>query len=210
MVDYHENNLAEAFKVMRKHWIRLNLEKCAFGVTSGKFLEFMVHHRGIEANPEKIKAIAEMLAPRTVKQLQSLNEKIAALNQFVSKSTEKCLPFFKTLRKEGQFDWTNECEEAFAKLKEYLASVPLLAKLNPGDELFIYLSVSDNVVSSALVKEGEGRQAPVYYTRKALTGPEVRYSQMEKLALALIISARKFRLCFQAHRITVLTNHPLR
>ena len=80
--------------------MKLNPSKCAFGVSSGKFLGFMVSHRGIEANPNKIQAILDMKPPQNVKEVQSLTGRVAALNRFVSKATNKCLPFFRVLRKE--------------------------------------------------------------------------------------------------------------
>ena len=86
---------------------------------------FMVSHRGIEVNPEKVWAIIELSPPKTVKEVQSLNGKIAALNRFVSRATDKCLPFFCTLKK--SFEWTNECQQAFENLKAYLSSPPLLS-----------------------------------------------------------------------------------
>ena len=87
--------------------MKLNPSKCVFGVTAGKFLGFMVSQRGIEVNPEKVQAILELEPPRIVKAVQSLNGKVAALNRFVSKATNKCLPFFRVLKK--SFEWTNEC-----------------------------------------------------------------------------------------------------
>ena len=97
--DDHLDNLREIFNTLRSYNMKLNPNKCVFGVTAGKFLGFMVSQRGIEVNPEKIKAIMELEPPRTVKEVQSLNGKITALNKFVSKATAKCLPFFRTLRK---------------------------------------------------------------------------------------------------------------
>ena len=87
--------------------MRLNPAKCVFGVSSGKFLGFMVSQRGIEANPEKVKAILEMTSPRSMKEVQRLIGQVAALNRFVSRATDKCLPFFKTLKQ--AFLWTGEC-----------------------------------------------------------------------------------------------------
>ena len=84
--------------------MKLNPSKYVFGVTVGKFLGFMVSQRGIEVNPEKVRAILELEPPRTVKAVQSLNGKVVALNKFVSKATDKCLPFFRILRK--SFEWT--------------------------------------------------------------------------------------------------------
>ena len=91
--------------------MKLNLSKCAFGVLSGKFLGFMVSQRGIEANLDKIQAILNTEPPKNVKEIQSLTRRVAALNRFVSKATNKCLPFFKVLRK--AFEWTNECQKDF-------------------------------------------------------------------------------------------------
>ena len=87
--------------------MKLNPGKCAFGVTAGKFLRFMVSLRGIEANLEKIRAIIEMASPKNVKEVQSLNGEIATLNRFMSRATNKCLPFFHMLKK--SFEWTAEC-----------------------------------------------------------------------------------------------------
>ena len=91
--------------------MKLNPSKCAFGVASGKFLGFMVSQRGIEANLKKVQAILNMTSPKTFKEVQKLTGRIAALNRFVSKATDKCLPFFKTLKQ--AFAWTDECETTF-------------------------------------------------------------------------------------------------
>ena len=141
--------------------MKLNLGKCAFGVTAGKFLGFMVSQRGIEANPNKIRAIVEMAPPRNVKEVQSLNEKIAVLNKFVSRATDKCLPFFRTLKK--SFEWTIKCQQAFEDLKSYLSSHTSLSPSQLGEELFLYLVVSLAAVNAALVKEENRVQKPMYY-----------------------------------------------
>ena len=101
-------DLRETFDTLRSYNMKLSLEKCAFGVTAGKFIGFMVSQRGIEANPDKIRAIMEMAPPRNVKEVQNLNGKIAALNRFVSRATDRCLPFFRTLKR--SFEWTAECQ----------------------------------------------------------------------------------------------------
>ena len=120
--------------------MKLNPSKCVFGVIAGKFLGFTISQRGIEVNPEKVQAIIELGSPKTVKEVQSLNGKIAALNRFVSKAMNKCLPFFRTLRK--SFEWTDECQRAFEDLKKYLSSPLLLSPSKPGEELYLYIAVS--------------------------------------------------------------------
>ena len=95
--------------------------------------------RGIEANPDKIRTIMEMKPLRNVKEVQRLNGKVAALNRFVLRATDKCFPSFHTLKK--SFEWTNECQQAFEELKAYLYALPLLSPSQPGEELFLYLAV---------------------------------------------------------------------
>ena len=149
----HLEDLRETFDTLRSYNMKLNLGKCAFEVTVGKFLGFMVSQRGIEANPDKIRVIMEMTPPRNVKEVQSLNGKFAVLNRFVSRATDKCLPFFRMLKK--SFEWTDECQQAFKELKAYLSTPPLLSPSQPGEELFLYLAVSPAAVSAALIREEE-------------------------------------------------------
>ena len=107
----HLDDLRETFATLKQYQMKLNPSKCVFGVASGKFLGFMVSQRGIEANPEKVQAIINMASPKTVKEVQKLTGRIAAINRFVSRAKDKCLPFFKTLKQ--AFMWTDECEAAF-------------------------------------------------------------------------------------------------
>ena len=103
-IDQLVEDLHEMFDTLRKYRMKLNPAKCLFGVSLGKFLGFMVSQRGIEANPVKIRAILDMTSPKTVKEVQRLTRRVVALNRFVSKATDKCLPFFKTLKQ--VFHWT--------------------------------------------------------------------------------------------------------
>ena len=135
MEEDHLEDLRQTFDTLRSYNMKLNPRKCTFGVTAEKFLGFMVSQRGIEANPDKIQAIMEMTLPRNINEVQSLNGKVAALNRFVSKATDKCLPFFHTLKK--SFEWTDECQQAFEQLKAYLSAPPLLSPSQSGEELFL-------------------------------------------------------------------------
>ena len=136
----HLDDLQETFETLRRYKMKLNPSKCAFGVSSGKFLGFMVSQRRIEANPDKIQTILNMEPPKNIREVQSLTRRVAALNRFVSKATDKCLPFFKVLRK--AFEWTDECQKAFQDLKDYLTTAPLLSPSVHGEELYLYLAVS--------------------------------------------------------------------
>ena len=148
----HLEDLRETFDTLRSYNMKLNPGKCAFIVTAGKFLGFMVSQRGIEANPDKIQAIMEMAPPRNVKEVQSLNGKIVTLNRFVSRATDKCLPFFRTLKK--SFKWTVECQQAFEELKAYLFAPPLLSPSQPGEKLFSLPSCLPHRRQRSLDQEG--------------------------------------------------------
>ncbi|KAM1521124.1 hypothetical protein ACFX10_011414 [Malus domestica] len=209
--DQHITNLSETFTILKRYRMRLNPNKCAFGVGFGKFLGFMISQRGIEANPEKIKAILDMKEPVTSKDIQSFTGKVAALTRFISKATDRCAHFFKVLKGSKKYiTWTDECAKAFKNLKDYMSKAPLLSKPEVGDTLIIYLSVSASAVSSVLIRKDGNVERPIYYASKALEDVETRYSNIEKLALAFVMSAQKLRPYFQAHSIIVLTNHHLR
>ncbi|XP_011083352.1 uncharacterized protein LOC105165895 [Sesamum indicum] len=168
--------------------MKLNPSKCTFGVRGGKFLGYMVSKWGIEANPERIKAIMQLGSPKSIKEVQQLTGKVASLNRFIARFADRNLPFFKDLRKANNFEWNEECEKALQELKLYLTTPPLLSNPMIGEKLYVYLAVSDNAVSSVLVREENGKQNPVYYVSKMLQGAEKKYIQIEKLALALVMS----------------------
>ena len=105
--DDHLDDLKETFYTFRFYNMKLNPSKCAFGVTARKFLWFIMSQRGTEVNPDKIQAIMELTRPKNVKEVQSLNAKVVALNRFVSRAMDRCLPFFYMLKK--SFEWTIEC-----------------------------------------------------------------------------------------------------
>ncbi|GKD20077.1 reverse transcriptase domain-containing protein, partial [Tanacetum coccineum] len=146
-------------------------------------------------------AVLRLPSPRTIKDVQSLNGKLASLNRFLSKLAEKSLPLFKTLKKcikKSDFHWTPEVEQAFKqppKLKE---------------ELIIYLSASHRAISAVLMTKRGTVQVPVYFVSRVLQGPKLNYTPMEKLVLALVFAAKRLRRYIQAHPIAVITDQPIK
>src|SRR3954469_11348628 len=206
----HTSHLERVFERARSCKMRFNPEKCTFGVRVGKFLGFYLTERGIEANPDKCQAFSELPTPVNKKSIQVLNGMLTELSRFVVKSAQHALPFFKLLRKEATFEWSEECEKALSHLKQVLSKPPVLSRPNDNEPLYLYLAVSNEAVSANLIRETEDGQKPVYFTSKALQGPEVRYQQIEKVALALIIAARRLRYYFLAHTIFVRTDQPIK
>jgi ribonuclease HI len=137
---------------------KLNPDKCVFGVSAGKLLGFLVSHRGIEANPEKIKAIEAMRPLARIKDVQKLTGSLATLSRFISRLAKRALPFFKLLWKSGPFSWTEEAEQAFQELKQHLVSLPILVALEPGEPLYLYIAAASEAMSMVLVAERATQQ----------------------------------------------------
>ncbi|GJU68826.1 reverse transcriptase domain-containing protein [Tanacetum coccineum] len=185
-------DITETFKTLRQINMKLNPKKCTFGMQEGMFLGYKVSTNGLRACSEKADAVLSLPSPRCIKDVQKLNGKLASLNRFLSKSAEKSLPFFKTLKKctkKSDFQWTPEAEEAFRQIKKLIAELPTLTAPRENEELIIYLAAAKEAISAVLMTDREGRQIPVYFVSRTLRGPEVNYTPMEKLVLALL-SAR--------------------
>ena len=118
VVSEHVEDLTNIFEILREHKLRLNASKCSFGVGSGKFLGYMVTHRGIKVNPDQIKTINNLQLPQNPKEVQKFTGMMAALNWFISRSADRCKPFFLLLHKWKEFEWTDECVMAFHQLKQ--------------------------------------------------------------------------------------------
>jgi hypothetical protein len=186
----HVSDLAETFANMRRAGLKLNPEKCVFGVTKGKILGCLISAKRIEANPDKIRAIREMEESKTKKDIQKLNGRVEALNRFLSRSVERSLPFFKALKGMGTIEWCPEQSKAFAELKEYIEKMAILSLPLPSEPLLLYVATSKAAVSAALVQEVEAEkgklQCHVYFVSEALSGSKQLYSELEKIAYAVV------------------------
>ena len=142
VVSEHLADLANIFEILRRHKLRLNASKCSFGVGSGKFLGYIVTHRGIEVNPDQIKAINSLQSPRNPNEVQKLTGMMVALNRFISKSAERCRPFFLLLHKWKEFQWFEECVMAFQEFKRYLSHPPIMSSPVVDEILFAYIAIA--------------------------------------------------------------------
>lgn len=145
-----------------------------------------------------------------MREVQRLIGRITIFNWFVSKATDKCLSFFKILKKVFKFEWTPKCEDAFIWLKEYLSQSPLFSKPQLKEDLYLYLAISNVVVSTVLIWEKKGMQLLIYYMSHSMLSAETRYLSFKKLALALLVALRKLKSYFQAHPIVIFTSNSLR
>nr|GEV29704.1 reverse transcriptase domain-containing protein [Tanacetum cinerariifolium] len=141
--------------------MKLNPKKCAFGMREGTFLGYKVDADGLRVSSKKVKAVIDLPSPKCLKDVQKLNGKLASLNRFLSKSAEKSLSFFKTLKKctkKSDFQWTLEAEEAFKEMKPSIAELPMLTAPKEKEELIIYLAAAKEAISAVLMTERDGKQ----------------------------------------------------
>nr|GEX08585.1 reverse transcriptase domain-containing protein [Tanacetum cinerariifolium] len=146
-------DIEETFRTLRKINMKLNPKKCSFGLAEGVFLGYVITPEGIKPCPDKTTSVLQLPSPQTVKEVQSLNGKLASLNRFLSKSVEKSLPQFQTLKKrikKSDFRWTAEAEQAFQQLKHHLSDLPLLVAPMPQEELIMYLPATHRAISAVM------------------------------------------------------------
>ena len=198
-LEQNVQDLDEVLAVARKYDMRLNPEKCVFGIRGGKFLGFMLTHRGNEANPDKCQAVVNMRSPANIKEIQRLVGRLTALSCFMPKLAERIQSMLRLMKKAQIFVWDEACEQSFQALKEYLSSPPVLQKPSKGKPLLVYLAISTNAVSTTIVQDQVGDQRPIYFISKALHDAELRYQTVEKVILALVITTRRLRPYFQGN-----------
>jgi hypothetical protein len=208
-------DLEETFASLREYQWKFNPNNCVFGVPSRKLLGFIISHRGIKANPEKISAITNMKALTCIKDMQKLTRCMAALNRFISRLRERGLPFFKLLKHQEKFVWTPEVDQALAQLKDFLSKSPVLMAPRKQEQLLLYLAVTTHVVSTAIIveRQEDGHaypvQRPVYFISEVLSESKAHYQPVHKLLYAILITSRKLQHYFQEYLIDVVTDYPL-
>ncbi|GAA0166112.1 hypothetical protein LIER_21343 [Lithospermum erythrorhizon] len=180
----------------------MNPLKCAFGVTSRKFLGFVVRSHGIEIERRKI--AATMPEPHNIHELKSMEGKVAYLRRFISNLVRKCQPFSKLMKKEIPYVWDAALSAAFQDIKSYLMKPPVLAALVQGKPLILYVAAQEQSVGPLLALENEeGNKNSLYYLSGRMTSNELKYTPIEKLAL--IFTIHKLKHYFQAHVVRLIS-----
>ena len=162
----YKEHLADLWKTLEcktKHGLKMNPNKCAFGVSAGQFLGFIVHERGIEVGQKSVKAIDEAVPPTTKTELQSLLGKINFIRRFISNLSEWILPFspLLKLKNDQEFKCGDIQQRAFEQIKEYMKCPPVLVPPQQGKPFKLYISADDKTIGSALMQEFEGKERVV-------------------------------------------------
>ncbi|KAG9442418.1 hypothetical protein H6P81_018272 [Aristolochia fimbriata] len=202
---YHLLDLRAVFERLRRFQLKMNPLKCAFGVTSGKFLGFIVHHTGIEVDQSKIDAIQKMPEPRNVSELKSFQGHLAYIRRFISNLAGRCQPFSRLLKKGTPFVWDDSCRNAFKNIKAYLTKPPVLVApiVKP---LLLYIAAQEKSVGALLAQcDEDNKERSLYYLSRTLVGAELNYTPIEKTCLALIFVVQKLRHYLLAHSTKLIS-----
>jgi hypothetical protein len=203
------DNLRIAFGCLRANGVKLNPEKCVFGVPQGMLLGYVVSQRGIEANPEKVAALERMGPIRDLKGVQKVLGCLAALSHFISRLGEKGLPLYRLLKKHEQFSWTTEAREALDKLKATLANAPILTPPQDGEPLYLYVAATTQVVSErrkGMPYRSSGRCTT---SARSCLRPRRVIRKSRSCFTQFVLARRKLRHYFEAHPVTVVSSFPL-
>ncbi|KAK1605782.1 hypothetical protein QYE76_029455 [Lolium multiflorum] len=171
----------------------MNPKKCAFGVTAGQFLGFLVHERGIEIGLKSQEAVRTMQPPTTKKELQRLIGKINFVRRFISNLSGRIEPFMALVKtkSDDEFHWGAEQQQAFDEIKRYLTTPPVLVPPQQDRPFYIYLSVADTSIASVVVQLYDGVEKVVFYLSRRMLDAETRYPEVEKLCLCLFFTCTK-------------------
>lgn len=201
----HDAVLRKFFERLRKYKVRLNPKKCAFAVTSGKLLGYVISSRGIEIDPSKIQAIMSLKPPANEKEIRGFLGRLQYISRFISKLTMVCEPIFRKLKKNEPTVWDDDCQQAFDKVKGYLSNPPVLLPPVPDLLLRLNLTVTQTAAGAMLAQEVEGKENAIYYLSKKFLEYETRYSSTEKLCLALVWATKKLRHYLLTHTVHIVS-----
>jgi hypothetical protein len=194
-VEGHLDDLWQVLERTRKFGLRMNPKKCAFGVSAGQLLDFLVHERGIEIGLKSQEAVRTMVPPTIKKELQQLIGKINFVRRFISNLSGRIEPFMELvkIKTNEEFRWGAEQQWAFEEIKEYLSRPPVLVPPQQDRPFYIYLLVGDTSIASVVVQLYDGKERVVFYLSRRMLDVETRYPDMEKLCLCLFFTCTKLR-----------------
>ncbi|CAL8992411.1 unnamed protein product [Prunus brigantina] len=201
----HQEVLRRVLERCRLYGLKMNPKKCAFGVSSGKFLGFQVHQRGIDVDSEKTKAICSLAPPKSPKELKSFMGRLSYIRRFIPGLAVMMSVFTPLLKKGKPYIWSQECQEAYQQVQQLITKLPTMRAPVPGLPLKLYLAATNAAVGALLAQDGhDGEESPIYYVSRQLRGAEARYPKTELLCLALVYAAQRLRHYFLAHKLQLI------
>jgi hypothetical protein len=177
-MDSHLANLCLAFERMCRYGLKMNPLKCAFGVSAGKFLGFIIHEHGMEIDPTKIWSINKVQLPQCKNNMQKFLETVNYLRRFISNLSGKISAFapILRLRNEAEFTWGANQQHAFEDIKRYLSSTLVMKAPMVGILFRLYIAAEDTVIGAVLTQVTEGKEHIITYLSQHIIDTETRYS----------------------------------
>ena len=203
----HDENLRKVMDRILESGLKLNKKKCVFGVTQMTFLGHVVSAEGIKADPEKVKAIVEMSAPKNVNELQRFMGMINYVGKFLPNLAEIAAPLRSLLKKENEFVFQSPQSEAFEKLKTMITSPPILKFYNPNRPIRVRCDASENGLGALLEQDEEGKWFPVAYASRSCTPTEKAYASIEREALSIVFGCKRFHEYIYGRPFTIYNDH---
>jgi hypothetical protein len=184
----------------------MNPKKCAFGVSAGQFLGFLVHERGIEIGLKSQEAVRTMVPPTTKRELQQLIGKINFVRRFISNLSGRIEPFMELVKIKAneEFHWGAEQQQAFEEIKEYLSKPPVLVPPQQDRPFYVYLSVGDTSIASVVIQVHDNKERVVFYLSRRMLDAETRYPDIEKLCLCRFFTCTKLRHILLSAKIIII------
>lgn len=206
-LEHHNQNLREVFQKLREHNLKLQPDKCEFLRNEVAYLGHIITDKGVQPNPDKIKAISEIKTPKEPKDIKSFLGLVGYYRKFIPQFSHIAKPLTTLLKKDQKFTWTSKCEESFQKLKNSLITKPILQYPN-FDEIFLLTTDASNDAIGSILSQGEiGKDLPIAYYSRTLNKAEKNYSTTEKELLAIVDSVKHFRPYLFGTKFIILTDH---
>jgi hypothetical protein len=200
-------NLEKVLSRCEEKNLVLNWEKCHFMVTNGIVLGHIVSSKGIEVDKSKIELIANLPTPKSVKDVRSFLGHAGFYRRFIKDFSVISKPLCNLLTKENVFEWTEQCEKAFVKLKNLLTSAPIIQPPDWSLPFEIMCDASDYAVGAVLGQRKDKKPYVIYYASKTLNNAQMNYTTTEKELLAVVFACDKFRSYLVGSPVVVFSDH---
>jgi hypothetical protein len=204
----HLNHLSQTFDKCLESGLFLHPEKCFFGMQQGVLLGHVVSSKGIEVDKDKIQVIIDLLVPTNVSELQGFLGHTGYYRRFILMYAALCMCLTVLLKKEVEFSWNQERQEAFEFLKQKLISAPIVVPPDWSKVFHVYIDASNFCVGENLSqKDDDGHDHPIYYASRQMSAAEKNYTVIEKETSAIIFACKKFRHYLLGYKAIFHTDH---
>ena len=205
--DQHVNDVNETLKLLTDAGFKLNPSKCNVAVSQLKLLGFIVSESGVAPDPDKVKSINEMPAPRNVKEVRRFLGMCSFFRRHIKGFASIAAPLSSLTRKDKTFAWDESCNSAFNQLKQALITAPVLRRPDFSQPFEIHSDASGVAIGGCLIQREDNNPHPVAYFSRKLRGPEVRYSAVDAEALAVVEAVRAFNPYIYGRKFEIFTDH---